>query len=161
MSDKETKTHFSRRNFLSVAWIGSLTIILAQAVAATIRFIKPVSKGEFGGLVYAGPLDSFDVNSVNHVLTGRCYISRTDEGIIALWQKCPHLGCAVPWDEKEGQFHCPCHGSTFSVVGDVMGGPAPRAMDYFPVEIINDEVWVDTSDPQSRPHQAPSDMTEV
>lgn len=161
MSENEIKKHFSRRNFLSVAWIGSLTIIFAQVVAATVKFIKPVSKGGFGGLVFAGTLDSFPVDSVNHVLTGRCYISRTDDGIIALWQKCPHLGCAVPWDENEGQFHCPCHGSTFSVVGDVKGGPAPRAMDYFPVEIIGEEVWVDTSDPQIRSQHNPSHMTEA
>ena len=161
MSEEETPKTLSRQSFLGIVWVGSLSLIFAQAVIATLKFIKPVSTAGFGGMVFAGKLENFYVNSVNRILAGRFYISRTDDGIIALWQKCPHLGCAVPWDENEGIFHCPCHGSTFNQVGEVLGGPAPRAMDYFPVEITHDGIWVDTSNPIDRTHHDPSHITDV
>lgn len=161
MSEKKSNPSLSRRNFLGIAWVGTLTLVFIQAVALILRFIKPASTEGFGGLVYAGKLDDFEVDSVTRITSGRFYISRTSDGIIALWQKCPHLGCAIPWDESHAEFHCPCHGSSFTPVGNVIGGPAPRAMDYFPTNIIEDEVWVDTSIPIDRQHHTPSDLTEV
>ncbi|MBM3144823.1 MAG: Rieske 2Fe-2S domain-containing protein [Chloroflexi bacterium] len=161
MSTNESTKPLSRRSFLGLAWAGSLSLIFAQAVIATLKFIKPISTGGFGGLVYAGKLATFSINSVNRILAGRFYISRTEEGVIALWQKCPHLGCAVPWNEQEGIFHCPCHGSTFDRVGELLGGPAPRAMSYFPVEVVDDEIWVDTGHPVDRSHHDPSHLTKI
>jgi len=155
----EKKLKISRGQFLGIIWGGSLAFIFAQAAAALLKFIKPVSGGGFGGLVYAGRIQEYAINSVNRILAGRFYISRTDNGIIALWQKCTHLGCAIPWDEEKGQFHCPCHGSVFNEVGDVLGGPAPRAMDFFQSEISQDEVWVDTETPMQRTKHDPSHMT--
>jgi cytochrome b6-f complex iron-sulfur subunit len=161
MSEKESKKPISRRGFLGIAWAASLSLIVVQAVIAILKYINPVPTGGFGGFVYAGKIEDFAVNSINRILAGRFYISRTDDGIIALWQKCPHLGCAIPWDENEGIFHCPCHGSTFNQVGEVLGGPAPRPMDYFPAEVSEEGIWVDTSDPMSRAHHDPSHMTPV
>jgi cytochrome b6-f complex iron-sulfur subunit len=161
MSEKESKKPISRRGFLGIAWAASLSLIVVQAVIAILKYINPVPTGGFGGFVYAGKIEDFAVNSINRILAGRFYISRTDDGIIALWQKCPHLGCAIPWNENEGIFHCPCHGSTFNQVGEVLGGPAPRPMDYFPAEVSEEGIWVDTSDPMSRDHHDPSHMTPV
>ena len=161
MSEKTSPPSLSRRNFLGLAWVGALTLVLAQAVVLMLRFIKPASTEGFGGLVYAGKLEDFAVDSVSRITSGRFYISRTSEGIIALWQKCPHLGCAIPWDESDGKFHCPCHGSTFDQIGDVLGGPSPRAMDFFPTEITNGEVWVDTSAPITRQNHDHSHFTSV
>lgn len=127
-----------------------MALVLAQVGVALIKFIQPISTGGFGGSIYAGQIEEFAINSVNRVLAGRFFISRTDDGIIALWQKCTHLGCAVPWDEDKSQFHCPCHGSLFNEVGEVLSGPAPRPLDFFPVDISSGEVWVDTSQPTTR-----------
>jgi cytochrome b6-f complex iron-sulfur subunit len=161
MSDKKSTSSLSRRNFLGIAWVGSLTLVFAQAVFVMLKFIKPVSAEGYGGLVFAGKLEDFAVNSVNRISSGRFYISRTSDGFIALWQKCPHLGCAIPWDEKEGVFHCPCHGSTFNRVGEVLGGPAARAMDFFPVEVNEDGIWVDTGEPIDRVKHDPSHITDI
>lgn len=161
MTTNKTQKTLSRQGFLGLVWGGSLALIFAQAARAILKYIQPVSTGGFGGQVFAGKLESFAVNSVNRILAGRFYISRTEQGLIALWQKCPHLGCAVPWDENEGLFHCPCHGSTFNQVGEVLGGPAPRAMDFFPTEIKPDGIWVDTSSPKVRNHHENSHLTQV
>ena len=56
-------------------------------------------------------------------------------GIVALYQKCPHLGCRVPSCLTSQWFECPCHGSKYNQVGEKRGGPAPRGMDRFAVEI--------------------------
>jgi len=111
--------------------------------------------------VYAGGVEEFPPGSVNRILAGRFYISHTPDGLLAIYQKCTHLGCSVPWSEAEGQFHCPCHGSLFTPSGEVTGGPAPRPLDIFPVEITNGEVWVDTGRPLTRSRYEPDQAVKV
>ena len=68
-----------------------------------------------------------------------------DGGVIALYQKCPHLGCRVPECVTSQWFECPCHGSQYNRVGEKRGGPAPRGMDRFAMSISGDGVLtVDT-----------------
>ena len=69
----------------------------------------------------------------------------TPGGLLALWRKCPHLGCTVPWRAdfsflgRTGWFRCPCHGSTYTKEGGILvSGPAPRPMDVFPLEVQED-----------------------
>src|SRR5437667_246857 len=80
------------------------------------------------------------------------YVTRVPEGFFALYWKCPHLGCTVPWAAQDpampgppdggdqaftdkGRFKCPCHGSIYNRYGQIIQGPAPRPMDRFPVKI--------------------------
>jgi Rieske Fe-S protein len=74
--------------------------------------------------------------------------------ILALWRKCPHLGCMIPNAcEERGRFQCYCHQSTYNIIGEKLElGPAPRGMDRFPVRL--DEagvVHVDTREVISGP----------
>ena len=147
---KGKKSHLTRGQFLGIAWTGSLSLIFAQLALALVKFIQPVVKAGFGGEVFAGRVEEFAIGSINRILAGHFFIVRTPDGLLALWQKCPHLGCSVPWVEEENQFHCPCHGSLFNEVGEVIGGPAPRPLDTFPIDIRSGEVWVDTGKPQQR-----------
>jgi cytochrome b6-f complex iron-sulfur subunit len=68
--------------------------------------------------------------------------------LLALYRKCPHLGCQVPGlcDELK-RFTCRCHGSTYNIIGEKLKqGPAQRGMDRFAVEIKdNGVVVIDTS----------------
>ena len=68
--------------------------------------------------------------------------------LLALWRKCPHLGCQVPdLCDSVKRFHCRCHGSVYNILGEKLkNGPAQRGMDRFPVTIGDDGVIViDTS----------------
>ena len=56
-------------------------------------------------------------------------------GLMALWQRCVHLGCRVPSCVSSQGFECPCHGSKYNLHGEYEAGPAPRNMDRFAVEI--------------------------
>jgi len=73
----------------------------------------------------------------------------TPGGLLALWRKCPHLGCTVPWrpdfvfQGRKGWFRCPCHGSTYTKEGGIIvAGPAPRPLDVFPIEVQQDRSLV-------------------
>lgn len=158
----QSSDHVTRRNFLGIAWGVSLAALVAQAGIAFVQFFQPhVAEGGFGGKVTAGRVEEFPTGSISHVRSGRFYISHVDDGLLALWQTCTHLGCTVPWVEEEDQFHCPCHSSLFNREGVVIGGPAPRPLDTFAIEIVNDEVVVDTSKPIQRNDYDLSQATSV
>lgn len=136
----------TRRDFLKLAWLGLGALALAEAGGMAVAFSIPrLGEGEFGGLITAGAVDDFPLNSVTPFNQGRFYLSRlADGGFLALYRKCTHLGCAVPWEQPQGQFLCPCHASAFDAKGEVLNPPAPRALDLFPVTIEEGVVKVDT-----------------
>ncbi|HBX10914.1 MAG: Rieske 2Fe-2S domain-containing protein [Candidatus Microthrix parvicella] len=67
-----------------------------------------------------------------------------EDGLLALYQKCPHLGCRVPECGTSKWFECPCHGSQYNQVGEKKGGPAPRGMDRFAMEVTGGNFIVNT-----------------
>ena len=64
--------------------------------------------------------------------------------VLALWRKCPHLGCMIPPAcEERSRFQCYCHSSTYNILGEKLQlGPAPRGMDRFPTWIDEDGVLI-------------------
>ena len=72
--------------------------------------------------------------------------------MVALYWKCKHLGCTVPWKPDEsfqpvyhGIFHCPCHGSIYTRTGQNVAGPAPSPLDLFGITLDGRKIVVDTS----------------
>jgi cytochrome b6-f complex iron-sulfur subunit len=75
-----------------------------------------------------------------------------DRSVLALWRKCPHLGCQVPQLCDQSQwFECLCHGSKYTILGEKRDGPAPRGMDSFPVLATDGTYIVNTREVVSGP----------
>lgn len=147
----------SRRDFLQLAWGAAAALTLTAGGAVALSFFAPkIVSGKFGGVFDLGPVDDFPPVSVTPVINGRFYLVRlADGGLLALYQKCTHLGCAVPWEPQRGQFVCPCHASAFEMDGAVINPPAPRPLDRFPVTITDGRISVDTG------QRIPRDFTDL
>ncbi len=63
---------------------------------------------------------------------------------IALYQRCVHLGCTVPFRNDCESFKCPCHGSHYNVDGEYLDGPAPRSLDRFTISFSGENINVNT-----------------
>ncbi len=138
----------SRRDFIKLTWgaLGALTAVEVGAVA--LGFSLPrVAEGEFGSVVHCGAVDDFPPGSVTPFNLGRFFLVHLqDGGFLALYRKCTHLGCSVPWDQSIAQFVCSCHASAFDMTGDVLNPPAPRPLDLFTISIESNQVFVNTGE---------------
>lgn len=56
----------------------------------------------------------------------------SDKDFICFSSSCPHLGCAVSWDELSRRFKCACHGGAFDRDGNVIAGPPPAPLARLP-----------------------------
>lgn len=135
-----------RREFLNVGWKVLGAALVVEAGWTSYDLLKPPpASGGFGGSVDAGAVSDYPDGAVRYFLDGRFYVTSYEGGLRALYQKCPHLGCRVPFCESSGRFECPCHGSVYNIIGEYVAGPAPRGMDRFPIAIRGERVVVDTS----------------
>jgi len=63
---------------------------------------------------------------------GPIILIRTDAmTVAALSDVCTHAGCAVTYQSGSGQLVCPCHGSVFSITGQVLRGPAASPLKVY------------------------------
>ena len=144
----------SRRNFIRASFFGGLGLTLLGSVGMLLDYLYPRNVKGFGGPVPAGNVADY-VKGADPVPNseGQFWIANLDpaedrpggtggaDGMLALWRKCPHLGCTVPWratfsfEGDAGWYRCPCHGSTYTKAGVRVFGPAPRSMDTMAVEI--------------------------
>jgi cytochrome b6-f complex iron-sulfur subunit len=167
---EEDELGVTRRQFLNRG-IGTLFGLgLSGFGAAVLAFLWPSLSGGFGSKINAGKLTDIlasiaDSGEPVYVPEGRFYlqpypkdavpkakqvgayaavIPGYEAGVVALYQKCVHLGCRVPWCSTSQWFECPCHGSQYNRVGEKKAGPAPRGLDRFPVSVQGGSVVVDT-----------------
>ena len=55
---------------------------------------------------------------------------------------CTHRQCVVAFNAGDNKIKCPCHGSQFDLDGRVIHGPAPRPLETYPAELVNEQVIV-------------------
>ncbi len=140
----------NRREFLTYAWGAALTLLTVETAAASYFFLSPRFRvGEFGGKFLLGSaeaLPTIDSAPQPHN-DGKFWLVNTTEGPKAIYMVCTHLGCLYKWVAQENRFKCPCHASQFTREGYYIDGPAPRSLDQFVVEIVeNDEIVATTSE---------------
>lgn len=156
----------ARRSVLRAGFFGGMGLMTAVSAFATWNLLWPRKLTGFGG-VFNVPKDKVPAAGADplRVVEGKFFLVNLepgagvhgsfgepgDGGIVALWQRCPHLGCTVPWrptfefEGATGWFRCPCHGSTYTRAGIRVFGPAPRPLDTMAVTVNGDgSVSVDT-----------------
>jgi cytochrome b6-f complex iron-sulfur subunit len=158
----------TRRQFFNratLALFGTFSIAMGGSMLA---FVWPNLKGGFGSDIDAGPIDeirtqvfqadgsitplfrpdarAYIVPITDEVLAGSQFVDKSlaAGGFMALFQRCVHLGCRVPWCNTSQGFECPCHGSKYNYTGEYEAGPAPRNLDRFVVELQDDRFIIKT-----------------
>ncbi len=151
----------SRRRLLRTGFWTGFGLAMAGGLGACLDLIYPRGITGFGSTITAGPLTNFPPGTKTQNTEGQFWLvhltaEQGGPGLLALWRKCPHLGCTVPWQEtfsfvdpetnqaKKGWFRCPCHGSTYTDAGVRVWGPAPRSLDTMAVSITDGNVVVNT-----------------
>jgi Rieske Fe-S protein len=134
----------SRRDFLRTGWKAGGAMLIGAAAYTGYEALRPFTAGTTGAKITVGTISNFPPESSTYVPAGRLYIANTKGYLFALSQKCPHLGCHVPFCESSGRFECPCHGSVYDLAGEYIKGPAPRGMDRYHVALQGENVVVDT-----------------
>ncbi len=156
----------TRRQFFNRAITGTFGAFLGFFGLYSLAFLWPKLTGGFGADINVGPvtdLQSQLTTSDGGILPlfvpeARAYIvpapaSLSEEfegknvdagGMMALFQRCVHLGCRVPWCGPSQGFECPCHGSKYNAIGEYFAGPAPRNLDRFEVLIDGNNFIIKT-----------------
>jgi cytochrome b6-f complex iron-sulfur subunit len=147
----------TRRQFFNRA-LGSVFGAFSGMLGLSfLAFLWPKISGGFGSDVNAGAVRDLLAQAINDdgsvtpvfIPEARAYVvpspavlsedyvgmSVEAGGVMALFQRCVHLGCRVPWCGPSQGFECPCHGSKYNSIGEYNAGPAPRNLDRFVVEM--------------------------
>lgn len=130
----------SRRRFLvHGGWVGALAVFIYQLG----RFLgAPGLETAPAPVVRVGELGAFERGDYIYVTEARAWVRHEGTTYRALDAVCPHLGCIVRRAEDEDGFYCPCHGSRFAVEGDVLEGPADKALRALDVEVRDGQLLV-------------------
>ncbi|MCI0679646.1 MAG: ubiquinol-cytochrome c reductase iron-sulfur subunit [Actinobacteria bacterium] len=156
----------TRRQFFNRAISATFFSFLGLMTVSSLAMFWPKLTGGFGSDVDAGPVSDLLTQVVTpkgsvvpvFVPEARAYVvpappSVSDQfagfpvvagGLMALFQRCVHLGCRVPWCATAVGFECPCHGSKYNSIGEYFGGPAPRNLDRFVVEVVDSRFIIKT-----------------
>ncbi len=156
---KEQAGDFSRRTFLKSATgiVGISTgVVLTGILGASA--IGPTTGTQAAQWVPVGKVDDFAENTIKTVTieyerknafhTEKVVapvIARRDSGddFIFFNTSCPHLGCAVLYDQFTNRFECACHGGAFDIDGNVTAGPPPEPLPRLPWKIQDNIVMVE------------------
>ena len=160
----------TRRQVLNRGIVTTMALTVGGFGAAVVGMLWPSLSGGFGSKIRVGKLDDImgqiadkkepfylasgrlyinpypkeDVDKAKKVLAYSAVLEGYQNGVVALYQKCVHLGCRVPWCKTSQWFECPCHGSQYNRVGEKKGGPAPRGLDRFVASVDGGVIVVDT-----------------
>lgn len=164
------KRGMSRRDFFRYTWLASMGLGLGGFGAASLGFLWPTLRGGFGSKIELGNLEDLkrdiaaEPGGMKYFAEARSYVllysgtgvesvykDFAKDGLLAIYQKCAHLGCKVPFCETSKWLECPCHGSRYNKAGEYKFGPAPFGLSHFPITTDGGTVTVNTALPGAAP----------
>ncbi len=137
--EQEQKGITRRKFFQWCGWAG-FWVAAGASIYSFFRFMKPRALFEPPALFRAGRAEDYPGGTVSEKWKKeqKVWIVHSREGVYALASICTHLACTPNWSEEERLFKCPCHGSVFSLEGDVVAGPAPEPLYRVPVQFTDE-----------------------
>jgi Rieske Fe-S protein len=139
----QDKGGVSRRDFLGLAAFGAAILGSIGALAGSLRFVKANVYAEESKQFKIGTIENFPIGSTKKFDDKNVFIFSDESGLFAISAVCTHLGCIVSLDEFG--FQCPCHGSQYTHDGNVIGGPAPRPLEWFEIkQEVDGTLFVDS-----------------
>jgi cytochrome b6-f complex iron-sulfur subunit len=118
---------------------------LGGVAARFFQYLYPVVPPEHVIEVAAGPRDAVPAEGGIIVNLPAGHVALVDAGgeLRAFSAVCTHLGCIVQWQPTDHHaLYCACHGGMFTREGEVVGGPPPRPLPRYPVEVRDGQVFV-------------------
>jgi len=138
----EPEGQITRRGMLT--WLTGFGLFGSAIITvfSNLLFIKPrVTYGQPNRFSIGKP-ETYPSGSRVAMDQQRICIVRDGEKLAAISTTCTHLGCIVALSETG--FACPCHGSRYDQDGVVTGGPAPKPLAWYQVNLApNGEIMVD------------------
>ena len=64
-------------------------------------------------------------------------IYEDEEGKHIIYNKCPHMGCSLIFNEVTKTWDCPCHASRFTKDGKVIKAPSVKDISYAKKDDLN------------------------
>lgn len=103
-------------------------------IFAGISFLHQLLPGSIrrNRRVKVGRAPDFPLDTYSYLDEHKIFVYRDNESMKAVSAICTHLGCTIQ-RTTEG-FECPCHGSFYGEDGEVLSGPAPRALSWYQME---------------------------
>lgn len=138
--------YHTRTKFLSLVAVAMGGVMTAAILVPVIGFaVADTVKEEEWRWVDIGPLSDFKKDSTTSLaVTGpdpeadrRVFVRNRDDKLIAIWNRCAHLGCPVKYSSGGDNYTCPCHGGAYDSLGKVTAGPPPRPLDRLDIKIVN------------------------
>jgi cytochrome b6-f complex iron-sulfur subunit len=142
-----------RRQLLRMGFLGIAGLAATELALAFAPFFRVTRITGLGGKVTipdptAEILARFAATNDEPILfaQSKFFLIRAPGGIAAAYRKCTHLGCSVPFNKTEDQFHCVCHQSIYEKRTALLkSGPAPYGLDLFRIREEGDHLVVDTN----------------
>jgi cytochrome b6-f complex iron-sulfur subunit len=139
----------SRREFIKeLGILGALVIAIGTFVWNSFSYLLPGKKEKTYHKYLVAKENELPIGKAKEINLGGkpVFVIRLKEGYKVYSGVCTHLGCIVRWEENRSRFYCPCHQGIFDKKGQVTGGPPPRPLDEYQVELENNLVFIRVED---------------
>ncbi len=134
-----------RRAFLkNFAIIGTLLVAIGMFFRNLWEYIYPPKEKKKYHKYLVAKIDSVPVGKAKEIKLGKTpvFVVHLPDGYRVFSGICTHLGCIVRWEEEKQRFFCPCHKGIYDKTGKVIGGPPPRPLDQYKVEVDKNLVYI-------------------
>ena len=152
--------HISRRDFVKLVTTALGAIMGAGIGLPAIGYLvaPALRKQETDVWIPLGPLTDYEADVPKLFTFTRSKVNGWEKtvnsyGVFVLRQadadevlvmsnQCTHLSCRVNWNQADQCYACPCHDATFSMTGEVLGGPPPGPLERYETKIEDGNLFL-------------------